>query len=85
MTLLCSADAGVRIIICRSFHVFETVAAITRRVAARSEVMLFTIYQEGFVFFRVGYASALTVIFVLVLLALTLIKFRLLDKSVHYG
>jgi multiple sugar transport system permease protein len=70
----------------RSFRVFETVAAITQGGPRRtSEVMLFTIYQEGFVFFRVGYASALTVIFVLVLLALTLIKFRLLDRSVHYG
>jgi multiple sugar transport system permease protein len=70
----------------RSFRVFETVAAITQGGPRRaSEVMLFTIYQEGFVFFRVGYASALTVIFVLVLLALTLVKFRLLDRSVHYG
>jgi multiple sugar transport system permease protein len=69
----------------RSFRVFETVAAITQGGPRRaSEVMLFTIYQEGFVFFRVGYASALTVIFVLVLLALTFIKFRLLDRSAHY-
>jgi len=70
----------------RSFRVFETVAAITQGGPRRaSEVVLFTIYQEGFVFFRVGYASALTVVFVLVLLAITLIKFRLLDRSVHYG
>jgi multiple sugar transport system permease protein len=70
----------------RSFRVFETVAAITQGGPRRSsEVMLFTIYQEGFVFFRVGYASALTVLFVLVLLVLTLVKFRLLDRSVHYG
>jgi multiple sugar transport system permease protein len=70
----------------RSFRVFETVAAITQGGPRRaSEVVLFTIYQEGFVFFRVGYASALTVVFVAVLLVLTLVKFRLLDRSVHYG
>jgi multiple sugar transport system permease protein len=70
----------------RSFRVFETVAAITQGGPRRaSEVVLFTIYQEGFVFFRVGYASALTVVFVLALLAITLVKFRLLDRKVHYG
>jgi multiple sugar transport system permease protein len=70
----------------RSFRVFETVAAITQGGPRRaSEVVLFTIYQEGFVFFRIGYASALTVAFVLVLFALTLVKFRLLDRKVHYG
>ncbi|MDQ8726837.1 sugar ABC transporter permease [Bradyrhizobium sp. LHD-71] len=70
----------------RSFRVFETVAAITQGGPRRaSEVILFTIYQEGFVFFRIGYASALTVAFVVVLFALTLVKFRFLDRRVHYG
>ncbi|MGE8940678.1 carbohydrate ABC transporter permease [Leptospira interrogans] len=69
----------------RSFRVFETVAAITQGGPQRaSEVILFTIYQEGFVYFRVGYASALTVAFVVMLLTLTLIKFRFLDRRVHY-
>lgn len=70
----------------RSFRVFETVAAITQGGPQRaSEVVLFTIYQEGFVYFRVGYASALTVAFVSLLLLLTLVKFRVLDRRVHYG
>ncbi|MEQ8348213.1 MAG: sugar ABC transporter permease [Sneathiellaceae bacterium] len=70
----------------RSFRVFETVAALTQGGPRRaSEVVLFTIYQEGFMYFRIGYAAALTVVFVLVLLALTLLKFRLLDRAVHYG
>ena len=69
----------------RSIRVFETVAALTQGGPRRaSEVMLYTIYQEGFMYFRIGYASALTVIFVLVLLALTLLKFRLLDRAAHY-
>jgi multiple sugar transport system permease protein len=70
----------------RSFRVFETVAALTQGGPRRaSEVLLFTIYQEGFVFFRVGYASALTVVFVLVLLALTLVQVRVMERRVHYG
>lgn len=69
----------------RSIRVFETVAALTQGGPRRaSEVMLYTIYQEGFMYFRIGYASALTVIFVFVLLALTLLKFRLLDRAAHY-
>lgn len=69
----------------RSFRVFETVAAITQGGPQRaSEVILFTIYQEGFVYFRVGYASAMTVAFVVLLLTVTLIKFRFLDRRVHY-
>ena len=69
----------------RSFRVFETVAAITQGGPQfASEVVLYTIYREGFVYFHVGYASALTVIFVVLLLALTLVKFYLIDRSVHY-
>ena len=69
----------------RAIRVFDTVAALTHGGPRRaSEVILYTIYQEGFTYFRVGYASALTVVFVLALLVLTLVKFRLLDRSVHY-
>ena len=64
---------------------FETVAALTGGGPRRaSEVLLFTIYQEGFLFFQVGYASAITVVFVLFLLVLTLVSYRLMDRSVHY-
>ncbi|WP_137389555.1 carbohydrate ABC transporter permease [Rhodoligotrophos defluvii] len=70
----------------RSFRVFETVAAITQGGPQRaSEVVLFTIYREGFVYFRVGYASALTVAFTALLLTLTIVKFRFLDRRVHYS
>lgn len=69
----------------RSFRVFETVVALTQGGPRRaSEVLLFTIYQEGFMYFRIGYAAALTVIFVLALLVLTFVKFRIMDRAVHY-
>ena len=75
----------VIIMLLRSFRVFETVATLTGGGPRRaSEVMLYTIYQEGFLFFQIGYASAITVAFVLFLLVLTLVNFRLMDRSVHY-
>ncbi|MEL6576947.1 MAG: sugar ABC transporter permease [Pseudomonadota bacterium] len=70
----------------RAIRVFETVAALTQGGPRRaSEVVLFTIYQEGITYFRIGYASALTVVFLLVLLVLTAIQFRVLDRRAHYG
>ncbi len=75
----------VIIMLLRSFRVFETVATLTGGGPRRaSEVMLFTIYQEGFQYFQIGYASAITVVFVLFLLVLTLVNFRLMDRTVHY-
>ncbi len=70
----------------RSLRTFDTVAALTQGGPRRSsEVLLWTIYQEGFMFFRVGYAAALTVVFVVLLLVVTIVKFRVLDRAVHYG
>ncbi|MEL7013662.1 MAG: sugar ABC transporter permease [Pseudomonadota bacterium] len=69
----------------RSLRTFDTVAALTQGGPRRSsEVLLWTIYQEGFMFFRVGYAAALTVVFVGLVLAITVVKFRVLDRAVHY-
>lgn len=65
--------------------VFETVKTLTEGGPNKStEVLLYTIYQEGFVYLRVGYASALTVIFLAVLVVLMLLQFRVLDRRVHY-
>jgi multiple sugar transport system permease protein len=47
-------------------------------------VLLFTIYQEGFVYLRVGYASAMTVVFLLILVVLMFLQYRVLDRRVHY-
>lgn len=75
----------VIIILLRVVRVFETVAALTQGGPHRaSEVILYTIYLEGFNYFRIGYASALTVVFLVVMLILMLIKFRLLDRAAHY-
>lgn len=70
----------------RSFQVFETVEVLTKGGPNKaSEVLLYTMYSEGFSYFRTGYASAVTVVFLLFVLALSAIKVFVLDKRVHYS
>jgi multiple sugar transport system permease protein len=68
----------------RAFQVFDTVQVLTDGGPNKaSEVLLHTIYAEAFAFFRDGYASALIVVFLAFLLALSAIKVFVLDKRVH--
>ena len=70
----------------RSFQVFDTVAILTKGGPSKStEVLLYTMYAEGFEFFKSGYASAVTIVFLAIVLVLTLIKTRYLEKKVHYA
>lgn len=76
----------VVISVINSVKVFETVKTLTEGGPNKaSEVLLFTIYQEGFVYLRVGYASAMTVIFLVILVALMFLQYRVLDRKVHYA
>lgn len=75
----------ITISVINAVKVFETVKTLTEGGPNKSsEVLLFTIYQEGFVYLRVGYASAMTVIFLAVLVVMMFIQYRLLDREVHY-
>ncbi|MCG6206977.1 sugar ABC transporter permease [Rhodopseudomonas sp. HC1] len=69
----------------RSFQVFDTVHVLTKGGPSKStEVLIHTMYMEGFEFFRSGYAAALTVVFLVFVLALTLVKAQLTARQVHY-
>lgn len=69
----------------RSFQVFDTVHVLTKGGPSKaSEVLLYTMYSEGFEFFRSGIAAAIAVVFLGFVLLLTLVKARILDKRVHY-
>jgi multiple sugar transport system permease protein len=48
-------------------------------------VLLYTMYSEGFEFFRSGYAAAVTVVFLAFVLALAWLNARVLEKRVHYA
>ncbi|WP_321377358.1 sugar ABC transporter permease [Rhizobium sp.] len=71
--------------IINAVKVFETVKTLTEGGPNKgSEVLLYSIYREGFVYLRVGYASAMTVVFLAILIVLMFIQYRVLDKKVHY-
>ncbi|GAB1584397.1 sugar ABC transporter permease [Phyllobacterium phragmitis] len=75
----------ITISIINAVKVFETVKTLTEGGPNKgSEVLLWTIYQEGFVYLRVGYASAMTVIFLAVLIVLMILQYRVVDRKVHY-
>jgi multiple sugar transport system permease protein len=70
----------------RSIRVFDTVQTLTQGGPNNaSEVLLRTIYQEAFHYFRFGYSAAVTLVFLAIVLGLMLIQTRLIDRRVHYG
>ena len=70
----------------RAFQVFDTVAVLTEGGPRdHSEVLLYTIYREGFEFYRTGYAASMAVVFLIVIVVLTLLQARYFDRRVHYS
>ncbi len=49
-----------------------------------STLLLYYLYEVGFSFWDTGYASALTMVIVAVLVGVTLLQFFVLDRRVHY-
>jgi multiple sugar transport system permease protein len=70
----------------RSMQVFDTVHALTKGGPGNAtEVLLHTIYMEGFSYLRMGYASALTVVFVAGIFVLTQIQHHYQEKRTFYA
>jgi multiple sugar transport system permease protein len=70
----------------RCIRTFDTVATLTQGGPNKaSEMIVWTIYQEGFTFLRMGYSAAVTVVFLAVVLLLMLLQTRLIERRVHYG
>ncbi|MBL0915034.1 MAG: sugar ABC transporter permease [Sphingopyxis sp.] len=68
----------------RALGVYDTVAVLTKGGPAEaSEVMLHLLYVESFERLRAGYGAAITVVYLLLLLSVTVLQ-RVLDKRVHY-
>lgn len=71
--------------IINSFQVFETISLMTKGGPINStNTMVYYIYENGFRFFKIGYASAAGVILLIIISVLTLIYFKILGKRVHY-
>lgn len=68
-----------------AFKVFDTVAVLTHGgPQGASNVLLYQIYLEGFQYMRIGLASASTVVFLGIILLLSFIQAKALERKVHY-
>lgn len=68
-----------------AFKVFDTVAVMTRGgPMGSSEVLLYAVYLEGFQYFHMGYAAALTVVFLFFILLFSAVQAFVLDRRAHY-
>ncbi|UUX33184.1 carbohydrate ABC transporter permease [Fundicoccus culcitae] len=71
--------------IINSFKMFETANIMTQGGPLNATTTLvYAIYEEGTLYFKVGYASAIGVVLLVILAVLTIIYFRLLSRRVHY-
>ncbi|RVE82135.1 carbohydrate ABC transporter permease [Sinorhizobium meliloti] len=69
----------------RAFESFDTVKVLTQGGPGHaSEVLLYTLYRESFEYLRTGYGAAVAVVFLVIVVALTLVQARVMDKKVHY-
>jgi multiple sugar transport system permease protein len=66
-----------------AFKVFETVAVLTKGRFG-SETLLFDLYLEGFEYSNTGYAAALTLLFLVIVLILSIGQTLHMDRKVHY-
>ncbi|MCJ8141112.1 carbohydrate ABC transporter permease [Falsirhodobacter halotolerans] len=67
-----------------AFKVFETVAVLTKGRSG-SETLLYALYLEGFEYSNTGYAAALTLIFLTIVLVLSIGQTIKMERKVHYG
>ena len=68
-----------------SFQVFELVFVMTKAGPANAtNTLVYYIYQNGFMFYQMGYASAAAMALFLMVLVTTLVQYRLQDRWVHY-
>jgi len=68
-----------------SFQVFETISIMTQGGPVNStNTLVYYIYEFGFRFFKIGYASAAGVILLCIVGVLTILYFKLLSNRVHY-
>ncbi|WP_246240493.1 carbohydrate ABC transporter permease [Anaerocolumna sedimenticola] len=63
--------------------VFETINIMTGG-ANSTNTLVYNIYEYGFFFYKIGYASALGVVLMVIIGVMTLLYFKVLSKKVYY-
>ncbi len=68
-----------------SFRLVDHIVVMTKGGPNNaSSLLLYYIYEVGFSFWDSSYAAALTVVLLAVLAIVALVKFRILDRRIHY-
>ncbi|WP_445487682.1 carbohydrate ABC transporter permease [Niallia sp. 03133] len=71
--------------IINSFQVFETISIMTQGGPINStNTFVYFIYEYGFRFFKIGFASAAGVLLLIIISLLTVLYFKVLASRVHY-
>jgi len=69
-----------------AFSVFDAIRVLTQGGPNYStDVLLYRLYTESFDYLRTGYGAALSVVFLCIVVVLTLVQARVMDKRVHYS
>lgn len=69
-----------------SFQIFELVFVMTQAGPANAtNTLVYYIYQNGFQFYQMGYASAAAMVLFVIVLIMTLVQYGLQSRWVHYG
>ncbi|MBD2847686.1 sugar ABC transporter permease [Paenibacillus sp. IB182496] len=68
-----------------SFQVFETINIMTQGGPSNAtNTLIFSIYKQGFEYYRVGYAAAIAVVLMALVGLITFFYFQALSRRVHY-
>jgi ABC-type sugar transport system permease subunit len=67
------------------FQAFTQIHVLTRGGPTQAtNVLVYSIYLDAFVNFQFGYASAQALVLFVIVLALTILQFRFVERRVHY-
>ncbi|MFA9381536.1 MAG: carbohydrate ABC transporter permease [Acetanaerobacterium sp.] len=68
-----------------SFKVFETISIMTKGGPMNStNTLVYYLYEYGFVYYKIGYASSVGVVLMVIIGILTILYFKVLSTNVHY-
>jgi ABC-type sugar transport system permease subunit len=72
--------------ILNSFQAFDIIRVMTQGGPIdATNTLIYYVYDEGFVAFNAGRASAAAVVLFVIMLTITLVQLRFQERRVHYG
>lgn len=70
----------------QSFQAFTAVYIMTRGGPNNAtNILVYEIWQEAFQFFDIGKSSALSIIIFIIVLSVSILQIKLMDKKIHYS